>query len=224
MNNINKDNDITYADVFNKGYSWKKRNGKEVKNNGIITPESVQDLLEKYKSAEQLEKEKNERDLKKEEKINALYQEWLKYDHVSEYQNIYPSSDTEVIVRLFYYNFKDVFETGVILNDEYKVTCIGKVVSVSKNKSYSLNLGDIIRVPSTISVNVINQDWVKWKQDILSQPSLAQEMPEPTMYVGVINKWSDNIVTKNPFGKISIDDQHTFCLRYSQIQLVEKND
>lgn len=138
--------------------------------------------------------------------------------------------DSYIMVKLFYVSSINEQKISLILTDNvkrdvsnYKVFPIGIVIN--KGNSDKFNIGDLITIPLNMTKTILSKEYVDYRSKVASQPSLAQEIPAPPMYIGKLNEWVSYMYQEDPFIETTIEDQHTFCLPDRFIQTkVNKED
>lgn len=125
--------------------------------------------------------------------------------------------DSYIMVKLFYVSSINEQKISLILTDNvkrdvsnYKVFPIGIVIN--KGNSDKFNIGDLITIPLNMTKTILSKEYVDYRSKVASQPSLAQEIPAPPMYIGKLNEWVSYMYQEDPFIETTIEDQHTFCL------------
>ena len=138
--------------------------------------------------------------------------------------------DSYIIIKLFYVSKVSEQKTSIILTESvkrdvsnYKVFPIGIVIN--KGTSDKFNVGDLVTIPLNMTKTILSKEYVEYRSRLASQPSLAQEIPAPPMYIGKLNEWVSYMYQEDPFIETTIDDQHTFCLPDRFIQTkINKDD
>lgn len=168
-------------------------------------------------SPEEIDAEKNK--IKEQaKKAEAAYNEWLKIDHAKDYVGHEPITDNHTIIRLFYYTER-ASSNLLLVSDEthHQVYPIAKVLSTN---SPNLKPGDIVTIPVVMANTVESKLYKEWTSMVAEKPSLRRELPKPPVYIGKLQEWGAYMYCKDPFEflDLSLDDQHTFCLRTNLLQ------
>lgn len=213
---------------MSKGYSknsWGSSQGKvHIPNPNLIGMGGTQsnqlrqggfDLLKEYISLELPED--------KLEGLEEHFNSWINDDsYLKEYDRFNLTREDKVIVRLYRYEapisemLVDPVTGGPMMG--YKILPYAKVIKAhDKGK---LSEGDIVCTSEDVAVIKTSPAWIEWKVK-RANDDISDDVPEPDKLSGLLARWKENIIRRNPF-KIDADDSFTFLVSDMEFKAIYK--